>query len=102
MPGDGRGLPLLRLLGHRHPALRRLLLQVPGHHGHRAGRAGLGWRPLALFTAVLTMYYLFKVFSAGLPGRGQASGPRGRTQSMVFVVAAAGRPLAWLAGLFVA
>ena len=39
---DGRGLPRLRLLRHRHPAVRRLLLQVPGHPGHRPGRARSG------------------------------------------------------------
>ena len=53
-PGDGRPdqddarhgrlLPGLRLLGHRDPALRRLLLQVPGHHGDGQRRPDLARR----------------------------------------------------------
>ena len=63
-------------------------------------QAGQVWvAALALFTAVLTMFYLFRVFSAGLPGRGQASGPARGPRSMVFVrrllavLSLAGRPL---------
>ncbi len=53
-PGDGRadqdhalhrrGFPGLRLLRHRHPALRRVLLEIPGHRRHGQGRPGLGRR----------------------------------------------------------
>ena len=44
---DGRGLYLLRLFGHRHPALRRFLLQADGHRRHGPGGPRLGggrWR----------------------------------------------------------
>ena len=56
-PGDGRAhpddardgvlLPVLRLLRHRHPAVRGLLLEVPGHHGdaRTRGRPGSPPRP---------------------------------------------------------
>ena len=83
-PGDGRPhpddaphgvlVPVLRFLRHRHPALRRLLLEVPGHHGDAQRRADLarghgpvhgrpddGVPPEGL--------------QHGLPGRGQGTGP---------------------------
>ncbi len=53
-PGDGRPHPdharhrgrfsFLRVLRHRHPALRRVLLQVPGDHGHPSSGPGLAGR----------------------------------------------------------
>jgi proton-translocating NADH-quinone oxidoreductase chain N len=53
-----------------------------------AVQAGYVWvAALALFTAVLTMYYLFKVFSMVFLGEARHPAPEG-TQSMVFVVAA--------------
>ena len=56
----------------------------------------------ALFAAVLTMYYLFKVFSAVFMGEAApASGHREGTRSMVFVVVTLA-VLSLLAGLFVA
>jgi NADH:ubiquinone oxidoreductase subunit 5 (subunit L)/multisubunit Na+/H+ antiporter MnhA subunit len=51
-----------------------------------AVQAGHIWvAALALFTAVLTMFYLFKVFSAVFLGE-QKSDHREGTRSMVFVV----------------
>jgi formate hydrogenlyase subunit 3/multisubunit Na+/H+ antiporter MnhD subunit len=64
----------------------------------QAGRTWLA--AAALFTAVLTMYYLFKVFSLVFLGELKRPAPE-RTKSMVLVVAV----LAFLslaAGLFVA
>ena len=63
-----------------------------------------GGRPwvaaMALFTAVLTMYYLFKVFSMVFLGEAKHPAPEG-TKSMVYVVAALAI-LSLAAGLFVA
>ncbi|HPW17298.1 MAG TPA: proton-conducting transporter membrane subunit, partial [Candidatus Aminicenantes bacterium] len=51
-------------------------------------QAGRPWvAALALFTAVLTMYYLFKVFSMVFLGQAKRPAPEG-TKSMVCVVAA--------------
>ncbi len=56
----------------------------------------------ALLAAVLTMYYLFRVFSAVFMGEpAPASGPREGTRSMVFVVVTLAA-LSLLAGLLVA
>ncbi len=56
----------------------------------------------ALFAAVLTMYYLFRIFSAVFMGEAApASGHREGTRSMVFVVVTLA-VLSLLAGLFVA
>jgi proton-translocating NADH-quinone oxidoreductase chain M len=64
-------------------------------------QAGHPWvAGLALFTAVLTMFYLFKVFSLVFLGQAQHPAPEG-TKSMVFVVAALAL-LSVAAGLFVA
>lgn len=63
-----------------------------------------GGRPwvagMALFTAVLTMYYLFKVFSMVFLGEARHPAPEG-TKSMVYVVAALA-VLSLAAGLFIA
>jgi NADH:ubiquinone oxidoreductase subunit 5 (subunit L)/multisubunit Na+/H+ antiporter MnhA subunit len=63
-----------------------------------------GGRPwvaaMALFTAVLTMYYLFKVFSMVFLGEAKHPAPEG-TKSMVYVVAALA-VLSLAAGLFIA
>ncbi|HOW85973.1 MAG TPA: NADH-quinone oxidoreductase subunit L [Candidatus Aminicenantes bacterium] len=62
-----------------------------------------GGRPwvaaMALFTAVLTMYYLFKVFSMVFLGEAKHPAPEG-TKSMVYVVAALA-VLSLAAGLFI-
>src|SRR5512137_1533345 len=64
-------------------------------------QAGHTWvAALALFTAVLTMYYLFKVFSLVFLGEAKHPAPE-RTKSMVYVVAALAI-LSLAAGLFVA
>jgi proton-translocating NADH-quinone oxidoreductase chain M len=64
-------------------------------------QAGRTWvAALALFTAVLTMYYLFKVFSLVFLGEPKHPAPE-RTKSMVYVVAALA-VLSLAAGLFVA
>jgi NADH:ubiquinone oxidoreductase subunit 5 (subunit L)/multisubunit Na+/H+ antiporter MnhA subunit len=63
-------------------------------------RAGQVWVAAAgLFTAVLTMVYLLKVFSLVFLGEAKAAAPEG-TKIMVFVVAALAI-LSLLAGLFV-
>jgi NADH:ubiquinone oxidoreductase subunit 5 (subunit L)/multisubunit Na+/H+ antiporter MnhA subunit len=65
-----------------------------------AVQAGHIWvAALALFTAVLTMYYLFKVFSLVFLGEARHPAPE-KTKSMVFVVAALA-VLSLAAGLFV-
>jgi len=64
-------------------------------------QAGKTWvAALALFTAVLTMYYLFKVFSMVFLGEAKHPAPE-NTKSMVFVVALLA-VLSLAAGLFVA
>jgi proton-translocating NADH-quinone oxidoreductase chain M len=64
-------------------------------------QAGRPWvAALALFTAVLTMYYLFKVFSLVFLGEAKHPAPE-RTKSMVYVVAVLA-VLSLAAGLFVA
>jgi proton-translocating NADH-quinone oxidoreductase chain M len=64
-------------------------------------QAGRPWvAAMALFTAVLTMYYLFKVFSLVFLGEAKHPAPE-RTKSMVYVVAALA-VLSLAAGLFVA
>jgi proton-translocating NADH-quinone oxidoreductase chain M len=64
-------------------------------------QAGQTWvAALALFTAVLTMYYLFKVFSMVFLGEARHPAPEG-TKSMVYVVAALA-VLSLAAGLLVA
>ena len=66
-----------------------------------AVQAGHTWvAALALFTAVLTMYYLFKVFSLVFLGEAKRPAPE-RTKSMVYVVAVLA-VLSLAAGLFVA
>jgi len=63
-------------------------------------QAGHTWvAALALFTAVLTMYYLFKVFSLVFLGEAKHPAPE-RSKSMVFVVAVLA-VLSLAAGLFV-
>jgi proton-translocating NADH-quinone oxidoreductase chain M len=63
-------------------------------------QAGHPWvAGLALFTAVLTMFYLFKVFSLVFLGQARHPAPEG-TKSMVYVVAALA-VLSLAAGLFV-
>jgi proton-translocating NADH-quinone oxidoreductase chain M len=63
-------------------------------------QAGHTWvAGLALFTAVLTMFYLFKVFSMVFLGEAKHPAPEG-TKSMVYVVAALA-VLSLAAGLFV-
>jgi proton-translocating NADH-quinone oxidoreductase chain M len=64
-------------------------------------QAGHVWlAAAALFTAVLTMYYLFKVFSMVFLGEAKRPAPE-KTKSMVFVVAALA-VLSLAAGLFAA
>ncbi|OGD16119.1 MAG: hypothetical protein A2W20_06400 [Candidatus Aminicenantes bacterium RBG_16_66_30] len=64
-------------------------------------QAGRPWvAAMALFTAVLTMYYLFKVFSLVFLGEAKHPAPE-RTKSMVYVVAVLA-VLSLAAGLFVA
>jgi len=64
-------------------------------------QAGRPWvAAMALFTAVLTMYYLFKVFSLVFLGEAKHPAPE-RTKSMVYVVALLA-VLSLAAGLFVA
>ena len=64
-------------------------------------QAGQTWlAAVALFTAVLTMYYLFKVFSMVFLGEAKHPAPE-KTKSMVFVVAALA-VLSLAAGLLVA
>ena len=64
-------------------------------------QAGRPWvAAMALFTAVLTMYYLFKVFSLVFLGEAKHPAPE-RTKSMVYVVAILA-VLSLAAGLFVA
>ena len=64
-------------------------------------QAGQTWvAALALFTAVLTMYYLFRVFSLVFLGEAAHPAPE-RTKSMVYVVAVLA-VLSLAAGLFVA
>jgi len=63
-------------------------------------QAGHTWvAALALFTAVLTMYYLFRVFSLVFLGEARHPAPE-KTKSMVFVVAVLA-VLSLAAGLFV-
>jgi formate hydrogenlyase subunit 3/multisubunit Na+/H+ antiporter MnhD subunit len=50
----------------------------------KAGQVGVA--ALALFTAVLTMFYLLKVFSQVFLGEAKVAAPE-KTRSMVFVVA---------------
>jgi formate hydrogenlyase subunit 3/multisubunit Na+/H+ antiporter MnhD subunit len=64
----------------------------------QAGHAGIA--AMALFTAVLTMYYLFKVFSLVFLGEAKHPAPEG-TKSMVYVVAVLA-VLSLAAGLLVA
>jgi formate hydrogenlyase subunit 3/multisubunit Na+/H+ antiporter MnhD subunit len=64
-------------------------------------QSGRTWvAALALFTAVLTMYYLFKVFSLVFLGEPKHPAPE-RSKSMVYVVAVLA-VLSLAAGLFVA
>lgn len=64
-------------------------------------QAGRPWvAAMALFTAVLTMYYLFKVFSLVFLGQAKHPAPE-RTKSMVYVVAVLA-VLSLAAGLVVA
>jgi len=64
-------------------------------------KAGQVWvAAVALFTAVLTMFYLLKVFSQVFMGEAKAPAPE-KTKSMVFVVALLA-VLSLVAGLFVA
>jgi len=63
-------------------------------------KAGYVWlAAVALFTAVLTMFYLLKVFSQVFLGEAQAPAPE-KTKSMVFVVALLA-VLSLAAGIFV-
>jgi formate hydrogenlyase subunit 3/multisubunit Na+/H+ antiporter MnhD subunit len=63
-------------------------------------KAGLVWvAAVALFTAVLTMFYLLKVFSQVFLGEPKALAPE-KTRSMVFVVALLAF-LSLVAGIFV-
>jgi NADH-quinone oxidoreductase subunit L len=64
-------------------------------------KAGMVWvAAVALFTAVLTMFYLLKVFSQVFLGEAKDSAPE-KTKSMVFVVALLA-VLSLVAGIFVA
>jgi proton-translocating NADH-quinone oxidoreductase chain M len=64
-------------------------------------QAGRPWvAALALFTAVLTMYYLFRVFSMVFLGEAKHPAPE-KTKSMVYVVAVLA-VLSLAAGLFIA
>jgi len=64
-------------------------------------RAGMIWvAAVAMFTAVLTMFYLLRVFAQVFLGQAQAPAPE-KTRSMVFVVALLA-VLSLAAGLFVA
>ncbi len=64
-------------------------------------QAGRPWvAALALFTAVLTMYYLFRVFSMVFLGEAKHPAPE-KTKSMVYVVAVLAI-LSLAAGLFIA
>lgn len=63
----------------------------------KAGQVGLA--AVALFTAVLTMFYLLKVFSQVFLGEAKAPAPE-KTKSMVFVVALLA-VLSFVAGIFV-